>query len=151
MCGAPGKIRTCDLSLRTTAAFTADDVPFVVWTLSSPTAFTGRRCPSSLYTFPPSRAWLGIATTGCAEVSPNLSRFTKGVSHPKCPCLATGGDRSILTELRGRAQFIISILQVLLLIRVNIFSFFVLLGCSHSKLRLLCLSKIPCNSVGTRY
>jgi len=81
-CGAPGKIRTCDLSLRTTAAFAADDVPFVVWTLSSPTAFTGRCCPSSLYTFPLSRAWLGIATTGCAEVSPSLSRFTEGVSHP---------------------------------------------------------------------
>lgn len=36
--------------------------------------------PSSLYTFPPKRAWLGIATSLTCEVSPNLSRSTLGIS-----------------------------------------------------------------------
>jgi hypothetical protein len=40
-----------------------------------PAAF--RCCPSSLYTFPPMRAWLGIAI---AEVSPNLGSSAPRVS-----------------------------------------------------------------------
>ncbi len=48
-----------------------------------------RCCPSSLYTFPHllcrKWAWLGIATTKCAEVSPSLSRFTQTVSRCWCP------------------------------------------------------------------
>mgnify|MGYP000436313020 FL=1 len=81
--GAPGKIRTCDLSLHTTTAFAADDVPFVVWTLSSPLGYRPLGAARQVSTpSHPVWAWLGIATTGCAEVSPSLSRFTQGVSDP---------------------------------------------------------------------
>src|SRR5258708_6485590 len=40
---------------------------FVVWTIPSPWRRRVRCCPSSLYTFPKIRAWLGIASKGFPE------------------------------------------------------------------------------------
>ena len=44
----------------TTSAFAAAKSAFVAWTVPSPWLLGRRRRPSSLYTFPQSRAWLGI-------------------------------------------------------------------------------------------
>ena len=81
--GAPGKIRTCYLSLLTTAIFITSHSLFVVWTLSSPLGYRPLGAARQVSTpSHPVWAWLGIATTRSAEGSPSLSRFTQGVSDP---------------------------------------------------------------------
>lgn len=82
-CG-PGWVRTSDQAvMHPTSAFAAP-FGFVGWTIPSPrSSFRFRRClPSSLYTFPEIRAWLGIAISAShldlqKQVSPNLTGFTR--------------------------------------------------------------------------
>ena len=56
MGGADGGTRTRipfrEADFRTTSAFAAATLAFVVWTIPSPWPFDRRRRPSSLYTFP---------------------------------------------------------------------------------------------------
>lgn len=72
MGGAPGRNRTCDLSLHPTSAFAAP-CGFVGWTLPSPWVKTCRRELSSLYTFPSrglARRCHGMRARGFTEFNP---------------------------------------------------------------------------------
>jgi hypothetical protein len=52
------------------------------WTLSSPWAFAVRWLPLSLYTFPITRAWLGVGIVERRKLSPNLTASYWLVSKP---------------------------------------------------------------------
>jgi hypothetical protein len=52
---------------------------FVVWTFSSPSALPVKGWPSSLYTFPFGLG-SGLPSALSVKVSPNLTRFTHGIS-----------------------------------------------------------------------
>ncbi len=95
--GALGRIRTCDLSLRTTIAFTTSECAVCgldfTFTLGRVAC---RCCPSSLYTFSDRTMELGSVLPAriSVEVSPNLSRFTQEFPH-WVPNFGLGGDCSI--------------------------------------------------------
>lgn len=62
---------------------------FVRWTMPSPLLVpSGRRPPSSLYTFPAGGAWLGVASIR-SGVSPNLKGFTRELSHPAAQAVSS--------------------------------------------------------------